>query len=154
MNSKKENFSQDKTLLKKLNQWNDTALDLPSKRLLHQLFDEQVKKEPTATAVVSDNVRLSYGELFKLSNKMGNKLKKWGTIPETLVAVVMEKGWEEIVAVLGILKSGAAFLPISANDPRLNKILELGKVKYVLTQSKYLEKIDQFKYKVLDVTKR
>jgi len=108
-----------------------------SDELLHTLFTAQVQARGHECAVISSQRTLTYLELFQLANQIGRKLRHSGATPNTLVAVVMEKGWEQIVAVFGILMSGAAYLPI---DPELPKerqwyLLKQGKVKLVLTQS-------------------
>ena len=101
------------------------------------MFTSQVPQRLDQVAVVSTKRNLTYIELERRSNQVGNKLRQLGIRPNTLVAVVMEKGWEQIVAVLGILKSGAAYLPIDSTVPRerLWYLLENGAVNLVLTQS-------------------
>lgn len=71
-------------------------------------------------------------------------MRNLGVLPNTLVAVVMEKGWEQVVGVLGILQAGAAWLPLSPDTPqnRLWQLLENGKVNWVLTQSWLAEKLE------------
>ncbi|MDM8557743.1 amino acid adenylation domain-containing protein [Candidatus Parabeggiatoa sp. HSG14] len=110
-----------------------------SDELLHTLFTAQLKSRRHECAVISVGRTLTYLEISKLANQVGQKLRIKGASPNTLVAIVTEKGWEQIVAVLGVLISGAAYLPI---DPELPKerqwyLLEQGKVKLVLTQSKF-----------------
>lgn len=105
--------------------------------LVQDLFFEQARRVPERPAVISPSRRLSYGELASLSRTWSRALRQRGTRPNTLVAVVMEKGWEQIVAVLAILESGAAYLPIDAAVPaeRLHYLLNNGEVQTVLTQS-------------------
>ncbi|MCT7952156.1 amino acid adenylation domain-containing protein [Ancylothrix sp. C2] len=105
--------------------------------LLHELFAHQVKLRAQEAAVITSKVTLTYNQLFRLSNQVGHRLRHLGVRPNQLVAVVMEKGWEQIVAVLGILASGAAYLPVDAALPqeRLLYLLENGEVQFVLTQS-------------------
>ncbi len=105
-------------------------------KLLHTLFEEQAARRPGQVAVVSGHQRLTYETLDQRSNQLGRALREMGVCPNQLVAVVMEKGWEQIVAVLGIHKAGAAYLPIDANLPRERVwyLLEDGQVEAVLTQ--------------------
>ena len=105
--------------------------------MLHDLFERQVTGKPDHPAVISATGRLSYEQLSHRSNQTGRLLQKKGVKPNHLVAVVMEKGWEQVVAVLGILKSGAAYIPINPEIPgdRLNHILKDANVRFVLTQS-------------------
>lgn len=107
-----------------------------SEETLHSLFVSRAKQQPEKTAVVSPDRNLSYSELHEISNQIGNRLIKMGASPNTLIAVVMEKGWEQVAAVMGILASGAAYLPIDPGLPkeRLSYLLEHGKAEIVLTQ--------------------
>lgn len=108
-----------------------------SEEMLHTLFAAQVAQRSQQVAVVSSNRTLTYHQLYRRANQVARKLRQMGACPNTLVAVVMEKGWEQIVAVLGVLQSGAAYLPIDPGLPqeRLLHLLEQGEVKLVLTQS-------------------
>jgi pyochelin synthetase len=108
----------------------------PPTGLLHTLFSEQVSRRADHPAVVSPSRRLTYSELSRRSLQVGHWLRRHGAAPNRLVAVVMEKGWEQVVAVLGILRSGAAYLPIDPNLPkeRLWHLLDHGQVQLALTQ--------------------
>ena len=122
---------------------NATDAPLPEK-LLQTFFEEQASQHPARTAVITSKLTLSYAELSRRSNQLGRKLREMGVHPNSLVAVVMEKGWEQVVAVLGILASGAAYLPINPAFPkkRIWYCLEHGEVKVILTQSWVEEKLD------------
>jgi amino acid adenylation domain-containing protein len=105
--------------------------------LLHTLFAEQSAQRPERIAVIAPDRRLTYAELAQRSNQVGHTLRRLGARPNQLVAVVMEKGWEQVVAVLGVLAAGSAYLPIDPGLPkeRLWYLLENGEVDIVLTQS-------------------
>ena len=105
--------------------------------LIQDLFIAQALRFPERAAVIAPNRTLSYGELLARSRAWGKKLRDLGARPQTLVAIVMEKGWEQIVATLGILESGAAYLPIDPVVPRdrLWYLLRDSGAKIVLTQS-------------------
>ncbi len=105
--------------------------------LLHELFAQQVAERLQQAAVITPTRAFTYEELYRRSNQVAHRLRRLGARPNQLVAVVMEKGWEQIVAVLGILTSGAAYLPVDAALPkeRLWYLLENGEVQVVLTQS-------------------
>jgi yersiniabactin nonribosomal peptide synthetase len=113
-----------------------------SNEMLHTLFEAQVKKQPDHLAVVAGDLALTYRELHRRSVHIGYLLQRNNVKVNTLVAMVMEKGWEQIAAVLGILYAGAAYLPIDPGvpDDRLCYLLENGEVDIVLTQSKFSEK--------------
>ena len=116
---------------------NDTATELAD-ALLHEQFFAQAERTPDAEAVVSAERRLSYAELAEYARRIGHRLRADGTEPGELVAVVMEKGWEQYAAVYGVLAAGAAYLPIDASVPanRLTRLLTSGKVRTLLTQSR------------------
>jgi amino acid adenylation domain-containing protein len=108
-----------------------------SEELLHTLFNAQVMQNPERIAVITDQKSLTYQEIYTGSLLLGWQLRHLGMRPNQLVAVVMEKGWEQVVAVLGILQAGAAYLPIDPTLPheRQMYLLEHGHVEVVLTQS-------------------
>ena len=108
-----------------------------SQQTLHGLFIHRVKIQPESVAVIAPQCSLTYEELYQRANRLGHQLQQLGATPNTLVAVVMEKGWEQVVAVLGILISGAAYLPVDPTLPeeRQQYLLQQGQVKLVVTQS-------------------
>lgn len=121
--------------------FNNTAA--PSEQMLHTLFAAQVEARKNESAVISSQRHLTYQELYELSNQVGHKLRSLLLTSNHLVAVVMEKGWEQIVAVLGILAAGAAYVPIDPNLPqeRRDYLLKNSQVSIVLTQSWLKEKL-------------
>ncbi|AKT37644.1 non-ribosomal peptide synthetase [Chondromyces crocatus] len=116
--------------------WNATQADFPDP-CLHELFEQQVVRTPDAEAVVFGQRRMSYRELNRRSNQLARILRERGARPNTLVAAVLDKGWEQVVAVLAILKAGAAYVPIDPHLPpeRLRHLLEHGQVQLALTQA-------------------
>lgn len=118
------------------NMANSATLELPQIPL-QKLFADQVKKVPEQNAVVTSKHNLSYKELYCLTNKVGRYLRELGVQPNELVAVVMDKGWEQVVAVLGVLNSGAAYMPVDSEVPkdRLWYLFENSGARIVLTQS-------------------
>ena len=111
--------------------------------LLHGRFFDRAAEDGQRTAVVDSRRRLSYGELAGIAGGLGHELRRRGAEPGELVAVVMEKGWEQVAAVLGVLASGAAYLPIDPAQPaeRLAYLLEHGRVRQVLTQPGLAERL-------------
>lgn len=108
-----------------------------SDEMLHTLFEAQVQSRKHESAIISSQCTLSYQELYELSNQVGHRLRALGVTPNQLVAVVMEKGWEQVVAVIGILTSGAAYVPIDPGLPqeRREYLLRNSEIDIVLTQS-------------------
>jgi amino acid adenylation domain-containing protein len=114
---------------------NNTAVPV-SQETLHSLFINQVKARSQSIAIISPECTLTYQELYQKANQLAHRLRQLGATTNTLVAVVMDKGWEQIVAVLGILISGAAYLPIDPGLPQERQwyLLSQGEVKLVVTQ--------------------
>lgn len=106
-------------------------------RLVQDLFIEQAARTPGRPAVISSSRTLSYAQLRSASCALAGRLRALGVRPNTLVAVAMEKGWEQVAGVLGVLEAGAAYLAVDPNVPqeRLWYLLENGEVEVVLTQS-------------------
>jgi pyochelin synthetase len=107
-----------------------------SDQSLQSFFVEQAIKRPDHLAVISARRSLTYQEVLKEATLLGHQLRQQGARPNHLVAVVMEKGWEQVIGVLGVLLSGAAYLPIDPKLPqeRLIFLLEHGEVELVVTQ--------------------
>ncbi|TMC24044.1 MAG: amino acid adenylation domain-containing protein, partial [Chloroflexi bacterium] len=114
-----------------------------SEKLLHTLFCEQVVQRPDQIAVISPRCALTYKQVHSGALQLAHQLRVPGGCSNQLIGVVMEKGWEQIVAVLGILHSGAAYLPLDASLPgdRLRYLLANGQVQVVVTQSWVDERI-------------
>jgi myxalamid-type polyketide synthase MxaD len=113
------------------------ATDAPvPELLLHALFEARAAERPDAPAVITPGRTLTYGELLRRSTALAHELRSRGASRERLVAVVMEKGWEQVVAVLAVLQSGAAYVPVSPSVPRerLAFLLDHAQVELVLTQ--------------------
>jgi non-ribosomal peptide synthetase component F len=120
-----------------------TPAPAPPRGLAHAGFLARAAEEPRRTAVIAAGREISYGELDDLSDRLGRALRWAGARANALVAVVMEKGWEQAVAVLGVLKAGAAYLPIDPEVPaeRLAYLLENGEVRLALTQPRLAESL-------------
>ncbi|MFJ2479047.1 amino acid adenylation domain-containing protein [Pseudomonas sp. NPDC087598] len=112
-------------------------------RLLHARFLEQVKLRGSKIAVATSDKSLTYQTLGLLSAKLAHRLIEGGCQTNKPIAIVMEKGWEQIVAVLGILRSGAAYLPIDAHLPveRIHLLLELAEVAQVVTTAQLAQSL-------------
>ena len=109
-----------------LETWNRTAKPYPSECCIHELFAEQVRKAPEATALVHDNLRLSYGELDAKANQLAHHLIGRGVGPDQPVAICLERGLAMVVSLLAVLKAGGAYLPLDPAYPaeRLRQIVD------------------------------
>ncbi|MFC5220500.1 amino acid adenylation domain-containing protein [Streptomyces coerulescens] len=114
---------------------NATAAPVP-KGLLHEAVARAAALHPERTAVVAADRRLRYTELVARSRRIGRRLRELGARPGALVAVCMEKGWEQPVGILGVLESGAAWVPVDPELPaeRRAYLLETTGAQVVLTQ--------------------
>ena len=121
---------------KLLLEWNDTKSDYPQDKSIHQLFEEQVSKTPDNIAVIFEDKQLTYSELNSRANKLAHTLRDKGVKPDSIVAIIAEKSIEMIVAILGVLKSGGAYLPIDPALPeeRIKFMLKDSEVKVILNQ--------------------
>ena len=105
--------------------------------LLHTLFFERASNHPSSPAVITDDATLSYAELAKRVTALAGILTKRDVRPNELVAVSMPKGWEQVVACLGILAAGAAYVPINPTLPsaRRQQLITDTEARLVLTTS-------------------
>lgn len=106
---------------------------LPS-GLLQTEFLAQIEKHPEKSAVVSEERTVSYEELRNISNNLAYKIRRIGVVPNDIVAIISPKGWEQVAGVMGILMSGAAYLPIDSSLPkeRIQLLLEQSKAKAIV----------------------
>jgi amino acid adenylation domain-containing protein len=104
--------------------------------LLHTLGRKNLSEWSGRPAIIAEDVTITYGELFGAAAKLGNRLRE-GQVRGGLVAIVMEKGWEQILSALSIHEAGAAYLPIDASWPidRIHWLLENARVSTVLIQA-------------------
>ncbi|MFI6099320.1 amino acid adenylation domain-containing protein [Lentzea sp. NPDC051213] len=109
--------------------------------LLHEGFLARAASDGDRVAVVSGARTLTYAELDGISNQVARQLT--GLTPGSLVAVVMETGWEQIAGVLGVLKAGGVYVPIDANVPaeRLNLLCGNAGITVALTQERLLDRV-------------
>jgi amino acid adenylation domain-containing protein len=124
--------------------WNDTARPYPRDSSLHALFDAAARRTPQAVAVLSAEparellpvAQLTYAELAAASDRLAARLRGHGVQPGTSVALYVERSVGAVVAMLAILKAGAAYLPLETGDPqtRTNEILRDAGVRFVVTQ--------------------
>ncbi|EOO16136.1 amino acid adenylation domain-containing protein [Bacillus cereus] len=133
-------------------EFNDTKLDYPSNKAIHELFEEQVKKTPNHVAVVFGNKQLTYKELNSRANILARLLRKKGVRPNSIVSIKTPRSIELAVGIMGILKAGGAYLPIDPQYPveRISYMLEDSGSKVFLT-SDYLKEKIHFDGVVIDI---
>jgi amino acid adenylation domain-containing protein len=117
--------------------WNDTKTDYPDDQGVHQLFEAQVEATPDAVAVVFQNEQLTYRQLNERANQLAHYLQKLGVAPNSLVGICVERSLDMVIALLGILKAGFAYVPLDPAYPssRIAFMLEDAQVALLVTQS-------------------
>lgn len=124
-----------------LGEWTATATGYPSDRCVHELFAEQARQTPEATAVAFADEQLTYAELNRRANQLANYLRALGVGRGALVGVHLERSAKLIVALLGIVKAGGAYLPLDLAYPqeRMEFMLADAKAPVLLTEKSLLE---------------
>ncbi|MFJ9427667.1 non-ribosomal peptide synthase/polyketide synthase [Streptomyces sp. NPDC101249] len=115
-------------------EWNDSAGPAPDATLA-ELFDRQAALSPDAVALVRDGHRVTYAELDERSGRLARHLITLGAGPETLVGVVLDRSVEQVVALLAVVRTGAAYLPVDPGQPRRRVDLVLADAAPVLVLS-------------------
>lgn len=105
-------------------------------RCIHGLFERQVERTPESVAVSFGHHRLIYAELNRRANQLAHYLRSYGVGTESLVGICVERSLDMIIGLLGILKAGAAYLPLDPTYPkqRLSYMLEDSQLNLLLTQ--------------------
>ncbi|MEM7401116.1 MAG: amino acid adenylation domain-containing protein [Pseudomonadota bacterium] len=101
-----------------INSWNETKVNYHTQNYLHESFEAQAHKTPNKIAVRTNDVNLSYADLNTAANHLAHMLIKHGASPDQRVGVCLPRNSNLIITILGILKSGAAYVPIDPNYPR------------------------------------
>ena len=119
-----------------LEDWNQTAAVYPHDRCINQLFEEHVERTPDAVAVVFEDQSLTYRELDRRANQLAVYLRKSGVGPGTLIGVFIDRSLEMMIALMGVLKAGAAYVPMDPTYPaeRIAHVLDDAKLPILLTQ--------------------
>jgi len=126
-----------------LEDFNRTKVKYPQEKMLHQLFEEQVQGTPDYISVIapvtgfSDEtvLQITYAELNKRSDRLAKVLVTKGVLPDTIISLMVERRVDMIIGILGILKSGGAYLPIDTSYPeeRKNFMMEDSRAKILIT---------------------
>ncbi|BCR24637.1 non-ribosomal peptide synthetase [Aquipseudomonas alcaligenes] len=127
----------------RLAQWNTPRQAFDAARLLPALIAEQARLRPESIALVHGGERIAFAELESRSNQLANLLVSHGVQPESRVGVSLERGNAMIVAMLAVLKSGGAFVPLDPDYPRerLNYMVEDSGLKWLITASDLTERL-------------
>ena len=154
------NILSDRARNQLLVEFNQTQADYPQDKLIHHLFESQVRSTPDNIAVVfnarqltddtSTALRgrchvLTYSQLNQRANQLAHHLQQLGLAPGTLVGICIERSLLMLVGILGILKAGAAYVPIDPTYPqeRISWIIENCQTPLLLTQQSLLESLSE-----------
>ena len=130
-------------------QFNRTETTFPDHVTLQELIEAQIDKNSFETAVICDHDKnfgvpsLTYAQLNDRVNQLAHLLRAEGVRPGHIVALMVERSFAMIIAILGIVKAGGAYLPIPPDNPpdRIDYILKDGEVKVLLVQKKTASQI-------------
>lgn len=125
--------------------FNQTQRDYPKSSTIHELFEQQAARTPERVAVAFADQKLTYQQLNCRANQLAHHLKQSGVEAGTLVGIYTEHSLETIVGILGILKAGAAFVPIDPAHPkaRCAFLIEDGQIQLVLTQKRLAKQLPE-----------
>ena len=112
--------------------------------LAHSAFAEQVRRQPDHPAVLAADELLSYAQLWERAGRVAWWLHERDARPDDVIGVVVERGARHVVAIYGVLRSGAAYLPIDPGWPpsRIAEVLGRAGVRIVLTQTDLADRVD------------
>lgn len=131
--------------------WNETKTDYPQDISIHQLFESQVEKTPDAIAVVFESEKLTYSELNNKANQLAHYLQKLGVKPKAHLGICVERSLSMVIGILGILKAGAAYVPLDSSYPseRLAYMISDAQVSVLLTQESLLTSLPKHQAQVV-----
>ncbi len=126
-----------------LQAWNDTQVDYPQDLCVHQLFERQAQRTPDRVAVVDETQQITYEDLNRRANQVGHYLIQKGVTSGDLVGICVDRSIDMMVGLLGILKAGAAYVPLDPSYPheRLGFMLADANVASLLTQASLIEQL-------------
>jgi amino acid adenylation domain-containing protein/thioester reductase-like protein len=127
-----------------IHQFNNTGINYPKNKCIHQIFEEQVKRTPNKVAVIFEKVEYTYQQINNMANSLAHKLRNRGVGQNDIVAIISKRSYKIIVAQLAILKSGGAYMPIDPKYPieRIKFMLSDAQCKVVLTLEAPVNGID------------
>lgn len=137
------NMVSEKERNKLLYGFNNTDVDYEKDATVYELIEKTAKENPDKKAIVFEDSIITYKELMDKSNIVARKLKEYGIEPNTIVGIMANRSIDMMVSLLGIIKSGAAYLPIDPEYPqdRIEYMLSDSKAKILLTENKYKDSI-------------
>lgn len=129
---------------KVLEQFNDTRREYPSDQTVIDIIEEQVRKTGDHPAVIFQDASITYREFNRSANKIAHRLIREGVTSSSRVGVLLERSPEMAASLFGVLKTGAAYVPLSAEDPveRISYIVADAGVSIIVTQRRFAGRFD------------
>ena len=126
-----------------LSSWNQTPSPFPREQCVHELFEEQTRVAPGAVALIFAGQQITYEELNHKANQLAHYLRQYGAGPDVMVGLCVEPSLEMAIGLLGILKSGAAYVPLDSGYPkeRLAFMLNEAGIRLLVMQQKMVDKL-------------
>jgi amino acid adenylation domain-containing protein len=126
--------------------WTTARGDYPTDKCLHQLFEAWAERAPDAVALIYDELQMTYAQINARSNQLAHHLRRTGVRLETVVSICIERSVDLVIAILGVLKAGAAYLPLDPAYPRdrLAFMFADSKTHLLLTHQSLLEHVSPF----------
>ena len=124
---------------KVLYEFNNTEMEYPREKLIHQLFEEQVERTPDHVAIIFEEKMMTYRELNERANQLARFLRRKGVNRDEIVGIMVPRSFELIIGILAILKAGGAFMTIEPDYPteRIKYMLDNSKTNLMLTYKQF-----------------
>lgn len=126
-----------------LEDWNETTVDYPRHLHTHHLFEAQVERSPASIAAICEDQSLTYTQLNTQANQLAHFLKSIGLGPDQMVGVYLERSLDMLIALLGVMKAGAAYIPMDPIYPpqRIQSMMEDSQMLVLITQQSLLDSL-------------
>ncbi len=133
--------------------WNNTSVDFPSEKRVHDLFEEQVARSPEAVAVESGSELVSYAELDHRASRLASRLRRLGVGPNSIVGICAGSSVSTVAAILGVLKAGGAYLPLDSTYPaaRLDYMLENSRAQVLIVEPSLRDRFSSLPAHVIEI---
>src|SRR6185503_4388809 len=125
-------------------EWNETAAEYPLSSCIHHLFEAQVRHSPNAVAARSASASLTFVQLDARANQLAHYLLESGIGPQAVVALLLDHSCDTLIAILGVLKAGCAYLPLDPSHPpaRMAFALADAEAALLITTHSLSERLD------------
>ena len=97
--------------------WNRTEIEFPVQECVHELINDQARQTPDAVAIVFGSQQLTYRQLDRRTNQLAHHLQRLGVGPKHLVGICMDRSIEMVLGLIGVMKTGAAYVPLDPSYP-------------------------------------